>query len=154
VDEFRLSPDGKTIAYVLNEDGASRLRLLDTGSGQRKTLESLPIGIISDIEWHNNSVDFAFNFKSPRTPNDVYSLDTATLKSELWSKSVTGGLDKVNERSAGSRAAGRIDEFRRLRQGHCDGVSIRERRGHIDVRRRELPAALVNSGERVIVGVE
>jgi dipeptidyl aminopeptidase/acylaminoacyl peptidase len=93
VDEFQLSPDGRTIAYVINEDGVSRLHLLDTGSGQRKPVESLPVGIISDIKWHNNSTDLAFNFKSPRTPNDVCSLDAATLKSELWSKSVTGGLD-------------------------------------------------------------
>src|SRR5262249_11123707 len=93
VDEFRPSPDGKTIAYAINEDGVSRLQLLDTGSSQRKAVESLPIGIISDIKWHNNSTDLAFNFKSPRTPNDVYSLDITTLKSELWSKSVTGNLD-------------------------------------------------------------
>ena len=93
VDEFGLSPDGKTIAYVINEDGISRLHLLDTVSGQRKPVESLPIGVISDIKWHNNSTDLAFNFKSPRTPNDIYSLDITTLKSELWSKSVTGGLD-------------------------------------------------------------
>lgn len=93
VDEFRLSPDGKTIAFVVNEDGVSRLHLLDTGSGQHKPVTSLPIGIISDIKWHNNSTDLAFNFKSPRTPDDVYSLDTATLKSERWSKSVTDGVD-------------------------------------------------------------
>jgi len=93
VDEFRLSPDGKTIASVINEDGVSRLHLLDTGSGQHKPVTSLPIGIISDIKWHNNSTDLAFNFKSPRTPNDVYSLDAATLKSERWSKSVTDGVD-------------------------------------------------------------
>jgi dipeptidyl aminopeptidase/acylaminoacyl peptidase len=93
VDEFRLSPDGKTIAFVVNEDGVSHLHLLDTGSSQHKPVTSLPIGIISDIKWHNNSADLAFNFKSPRTPNDIYSLDAATLKSERWSKSVTDGVD-------------------------------------------------------------
>jgi len=93
VDEFRLSPEGKTIAFVINEDGVSRLHLLDTGSRQHKPVASLPIGIISDIKWRNNSTELAFNFKSPRTPNDIYSLDTITLKSECWSKSVTGGVD-------------------------------------------------------------
>jgi dipeptidyl aminopeptidase/acylaminoacyl peptidase len=93
VDEFRLSPDGKTIAFVINEDGISRLYLLDTGSGQHKPVTSLPVGIISGLVWHNNSTDLAFNFKSSRTPNDVYSLNAVTLKSERWSKSVTGGVD-------------------------------------------------------------
>ena len=93
VDEFRLSPDGKTIAFVINEDGVSRPYLLDTGSGQRKAVASLPVGIISGLIWHNNSTDLAFNYKSPRTPNDVYSINSDTMKSERWSKSVADGAD-------------------------------------------------------------
>jgi len=93
VDEFRLSPDGKTIAFVINEDGVSRPYLLDTGSGQRKAVASLPVGIISGLIWHKNSTDLAFNFKSPRTPNDVYSINAVTMKSERWSKSVADGVD-------------------------------------------------------------
>ena len=93
VDEFRLSPDGKTIAFVINEDGVSRPYLLDTGSGQRKAVASLPVGIISGLIWHNNSTDLAFNYKSPRTPNDVYSFNTATMKNERWSKSVSDVVD-------------------------------------------------------------
>ncbi|MGH9838168.1 MAG: CHAT domain-containing protein [Blastocatellia bacterium] len=93
VDEFQLSPDGKTIAFSTNEDGLSRLYPLDTTSRQQQAVPSLPAGIVSGMIWHNNSTDLAFNFKSPRTPNDVYSLDTKTLKIERWSKSVTGSLD-------------------------------------------------------------
>jgi Tol biopolymer transport system component len=33
VDEFELSPDGRTIAFVTNEDGVSRLYLHDVASG-------------------------------------------------------------------------------------------------------------------------
>jgi dipeptidyl aminopeptidase/acylaminoacyl peptidase len=54
---------------------------------------SFPTGIISDLKWHNNSTVFAFNFRSPRTPNDVYSFDTQTGKLEQWYKGVTGGAD-------------------------------------------------------------
>jgi dipeptidyl aminopeptidase/acylaminoacyl peptidase len=93
IEEFRLSPDGKLIAFVTNENGLSRLYLLDTASGQQKSISSLPAGIVSDLKWHNNSTDLAFNFKSSRTPNDVLSLDAATLKIERWSKSVSGGAD-------------------------------------------------------------
>jgi len=93
VDEFQLSPDGKTLAFVVNENGVSRLYLLDTEGGDYKPAGDLPIGVISDLKWHNNSTDLAFNLKSPRTPNDVYSLDAKTGKVELWTKSVNGGLD-------------------------------------------------------------
>ena len=93
VEDFKLSPDGKSLAFVVNEDGVSRLHLLDTGTGKEKVAPSLPVGVISDLKWHSNSVDLAFNFRSPSAPNDVYSLDTGTGKIERWSKSVVGQID-------------------------------------------------------------
>ena len=93
VDEFQLTRDGKRLAFVANEDGVSRLYLLDVESDRLQAVPDVPIGIISDLKWHNNSTDLAFNFKSPRTPNDVYSLNTATGKIERWAKSNTGGVD-------------------------------------------------------------
>lgn len=93
VDEFQLSPDGKTLAFVTNEEGNARLRLLDVATGQEKQVPQLPVGLISDLKWHNNSTDLAFNYKSPRTPNDVYSININTGKIDLWSRSVTNGVD-------------------------------------------------------------
>ena len=93
VDSFALSPDGKTIAFVTNEDGVSRLRLLDTKSGKEKPPPSLPVGIIGGIEWHENSRDLGFTFASARSPADVYSLDVRTGKVERWTQSETGGLN-------------------------------------------------------------
>jgi dipeptidyl aminopeptidase/acylaminoacyl peptidase len=93
VSEFQLAPDGKTIAFITNEDGISRLYLLDTKTDRRTPVAELPVGIVSDLKWHNNSTDLAFNFKSPRTPNDVYSLDAKTGKIECWAKSITNGVD-------------------------------------------------------------
>ena len=93
VDEFQLAPDGKTLAFITNEDGASRLHILNTATKEESQSPQLPIGIISDLKWHSNSIDLAFNFKSPRTPNDVYSLDSKSGKFEIWSRSVTNGVD-------------------------------------------------------------
>jgi len=93
VEDFKLSPDGKTLAFITNEDGVSRLRLLDIETGKEKAAPSLPVGIISDLKWHSNSVDLGFNFKSPRTPNDIYSLNANTCKTEQWSKGIIGQLD-------------------------------------------------------------
>lgn len=93
VEEFKLSPDGKTLVFVTNEDGISRLHMLDAESCKEKPVTTLPAGIISDLKWHNNSADLAFNFRSPRTPNDVYSFNVQTGKIEQWSKGMTGGID-------------------------------------------------------------
>ncbi|HMX25083.1 MAG TPA: prolyl oligopeptidase family serine peptidase [Blastocatellia bacterium] len=92
VDEIQLSPDGKTLAFVVNENGVSRLYLLDTKTFTYQPVSSLPLSVISDLKWHNNSNDLAFNLKSPRTPNDVYALDVKTGKLERWGRSFNGGL--------------------------------------------------------------
>lgn len=93
VDEFKLAPDGKTLAVVTNEDGLSRLYLIATEGGQKKLISSIPQGIISDIKWRNSSDDLAFNFKSPRTPNDVYSLNISSGNVERWAKGAIFGVD-------------------------------------------------------------
>ncbi|HVF29077.1 MAG TPA: hypothetical protein VM943_12600, partial [Pyrinomonadaceae bacterium] len=43
VDSFELSEDGRMIAFVTNEDGINRLRLLDTKTGKERPAPQLPI---------------------------------------------------------------------------------------------------------------
>ncbi len=90
VDEFQIAPDGKTLALITNEEGISRLHLFDVAAGKESTSPQIPVGIISDIKWRKDSTELAFNFKSSRTPNDVYSVNAQTGKVELW---VTNGVD-------------------------------------------------------------
>ncbi len=93
VDEFQLAPGGKTLAFVTNEDGISRLHLLDVVTANEGPAPQLPTAIISNLKWNKESTDLAFNLKSPQTPNDVYSVNVQTGKVELWAKSVTSGTD-------------------------------------------------------------
>ena len=93
VDEFQLAPDGKTIAFTTNEDGISRLHLIDVITSKEISVPPIPLGVISDLKWHSNSTDLAFNFKSPRAATDVYAISLRTGKAELWAKSVTNGVD-------------------------------------------------------------
>ena len=93
VDNFALSEDGHTIAFVANEDGIGRLHLLDTKTRKEKPMPNLPVGIISGLQWHKNSHDLGFTMNSARSPADVYSLDVRTGKIERWTESETGGLN-------------------------------------------------------------
>jgi len=93
VDEFQLSWDGKTIAFVTNEDGLGVLHLLDTVTGREKPVPGLPVGIIGDLEWHRDNKDLGFGMESPRSPYDAYSLDVGTGKVERWTTSETGGVN-------------------------------------------------------------
>jgi dipeptidyl aminopeptidase/acylaminoacyl peptidase len=90
---FELSPDGRTIAFITNEDGVSGLHLLDTATRQEKPVPPLPVGVIGGLEWHENGRDLGFHLNSAHSPTDVYSLDTVMGKVERWTASETGGLN-------------------------------------------------------------
>jgi dipeptidyl aminopeptidase/acylaminoacyl peptidase len=57
VESFELSDDGKRIALVTNEDGISRLRLMDTATRKEHAVEGLAVGVIGGLEWHKNNRD-------------------------------------------------------------------------------------------------
>ena len=93
VEQFDLSPDGGTIAYVTNEDGASVLHLLDVATRREAARPKVPSGVIGGMKWHENGRDLGFTLDAARSPRDVYSLDVATGEITRWTESETGGLD-------------------------------------------------------------
>jgi dipeptidyl aminopeptidase/acylaminoacyl peptidase len=93
VESFDLSPDGKTLAYVANEDGSSALHLLDTSSLQEKPAPKLPLGVMAGVRWHSNGRDLGFSLAHANSPADAYSLDVTDGKLTRWTESETGGLD-------------------------------------------------------------
>jgi len=95
VDEFDLSDNGKTIAFVSNEDGYGVLHLLDTGSRKELAVPEIPKGVISGVTWHRNNRDLAFTLNSSRGGGDVYSLDVKTGQVERWTESEMGGIDRA-----------------------------------------------------------
>jgi len=97
VDSFDIAEDGSFIAFVTNEAGASRLRLLDTRTRRTRLAEALPAGVIGGIEiapWGA----IGFSLTSARSAADAYSVDPRTLAVTRWTRSETGGLD--TERNA------------------------------------------------------
>jgi dipeptidyl aminopeptidase/acylaminoacyl peptidase len=93
VEGFDASPDGKTVAFVTNEDGLSVLRLLDAAAGTEKPAPQLPAGQVSRVAWSRDGRELGFSLSSARSPSDAYSVDVASGKLERWTESETGGLD-------------------------------------------------------------
>ena len=91
-DEFELSPDGRTIAIVSNEDGVDVLRLLNTTTGKELPVPKMPAGTIGGIRWHKDNTLLGFTLASAHSSSDVYSLEVATGKLDRWTMSETGGL--------------------------------------------------------------
>ncbi|MBW3623730.1 MAG: S9 family peptidase [Armatimonadetes bacterium] len=93
VEDFDLSEDGRTLAFVTNEDGVGALHLMNAATRREKRLPKLPEGSVSGVLWHKNSRDLGFHLTSAKSPTDVYSLDAKTGKVERWTRSETGGLN-------------------------------------------------------------
>ena len=92
VDEMAVSPNGELIAVVINEDGAGTLRVLDAKTGKERRSPTLPLGTVSNLRFHENNRDLAFNLSSAKSPSDIHSLDIKSGKVERWTESETGGL--------------------------------------------------------------
>ncbi len=92
VDDFEVSPDGKLIAVATNEDGSSVLRLMDVQSGKWRPRVELPMGVVRNLGWHQNSRYLAITVAEARATRDIYVLDAVTGKLERWTESEAGGL--------------------------------------------------------------
>jgi dipeptidyl aminopeptidase/acylaminoacyl peptidase len=100
VEEFAIAHDGRHIAFTTNEDGISKLYLLDVASQQFHAAQGLPSGVISGIQWHANSRDVGFSLNNARTPTDVYSFNIDRAELTRWTESETGGLNTKNFQDA------------------------------------------------------
>jgi dipeptidyl aminopeptidase/acylaminoacyl peptidase len=93
VENFDISADGRFIAYVTNEAGISRLRLLDPATGRSRLVTALPAGVIGGLEVAPWGRTIGLSFASARSASDAYSVDPTTLAVTRWTRSETGGLD-------------------------------------------------------------
>jgi dipeptidyl aminopeptidase/acylaminoacyl peptidase len=93
VEGFAQSDDGKSIAFVSNEDGISTLRILDTNTYKARKLPKLPIGVVGSFDFSPNGMQLALTINSATSPSDVYVIDLKTTQLTRWSQSEVGGLD-------------------------------------------------------------
>jgi dipeptidyl aminopeptidase/acylaminoacyl peptidase len=92
IDSFALSPDGRTIAAVLDLGSTMRLQLMDT-SGRSKPTPQLPPGVFTDLRWHPSGSHIGFSHASARAFSDVYSVNVTQQRVDRWTFSETGGAN-------------------------------------------------------------
>jgi dipeptidyl aminopeptidase/acylaminoacyl peptidase len=92
VESFEIAEDGSFIAYLVNEAGVARLKLLDPRTGASRTVTALPTGVAGGLRiapWGEIGLTLA----SARSASDAYSVNPRTLAVTRWTESETGGLD-------------------------------------------------------------
>jgi dipeptidyl aminopeptidase/acylaminoacyl peptidase len=89
VGGFSLSHDGRRIAFVTNEAGASVLHLRGAGSESDAALPKLPAGVIGALRWQHDGSELGFSIVNARGPGDVYSIDVPNRKLTRWTNSET-----------------------------------------------------------------
>jgi dipeptidyl aminopeptidase/acylaminoacyl peptidase len=93
VERFDVSADGRYIAYVVNEDGRSRLTVLDTAQKLELSPAGLPEGRIINAHFDRAGKRLAITAESSRSPSDVYVFDLEHSKLERWTHSETGPVN-------------------------------------------------------------
>ncbi len=92
VEEIAVHPQGMGVAYVVNEDGVSRLHLADEWAGNARDASGLPRGVVSGLKFSADGRTLGMTVTSSRSPADVYTVDFESAAATRWTESEIGGL--------------------------------------------------------------
>jgi dipeptidyl aminopeptidase/acylaminoacyl peptidase len=91
--EFTMNRDRSKAAFTVNENGFSRLYLLNTSNNAFELVTSLPMGQVRGLSFHPQRNELAMVINTTQTPGDVYSLDLEKNELKRWTYSEVGGLE-------------------------------------------------------------
>lgn len=93
VEAFALSDDGRILAYVVNEDGYSKLVVRDFRTRRALPQPELPAGVVSGVAFSPDGAKLGFSLATPTAASDAWSWGVVDGKLERWTASELGGLD-------------------------------------------------------------
>lgn len=92
ITDLELSHNGQQLAFTSNENGLSKLYLLNTSDHSYQELE-LEVGVVGNARFSPDDSQLAFSFHRPNHPADVYALELSSKHLQRWTYSEVGGLD-------------------------------------------------------------
>jgi len=93
VEEVAVSPDGGHVAYTVNVDGYTELRLFKTENGKVRRL-AIPRGFAYSIKFSPDSRLIAFTLEAPRQAPNIYLLDLRREETLSLTDMPTAGIGK------------------------------------------------------------
>ena len=93
VEAYDLSPDGRVLAYSVNEDGYSRVQVVDNLTRRALPQATLPEGVLTALKFSADGKQLAVGLTNATSAGDVWSwrIDDAALA--RWTSSELGELD-------------------------------------------------------------
>lgn len=92
VTQVAVDPAGAGLAYIVNEDGISRL-YLQQASGNAQMATSLPAGVIGGLRFNQAGGVIGLSVSTASSPGDAYTVDFKTGQATRWTESEIGGLN-------------------------------------------------------------
>lgn len=96
VEQVALSPDGRFLAWSVNEGGFSRVRVRDLRTGRDRSLQGLPDGVVGTLEWADRAPRLVIGVSAPDLPGDAYVYDAPTDRLTRVTESSLAGLDPAS----------------------------------------------------------
>lgn len=92
-EDFDVSPDGKVLAQMVNEEGYSKIVLRDVATGRALPSPALPPGVMTGLGFSPDGQQVGFSLSTSTGSGDVWSFGLADQKLVRWTQSELGGLD-------------------------------------------------------------
>lgn len=87
-----LTKDGKKVAYAVNEEGYSKLKIMRLPDGKIEDVEGLPPGVVSEAKWSPDGVMLAFTFSGSKFNSDIWIYQYRDGSVYRLTKSDRGGI--------------------------------------------------------------
>jgi dipeptidyl aminopeptidase/acylaminoacyl peptidase len=93
VNTYEINHDETKAAFVVNENGISKLYVQDLKTKIYNHIPQIPIGTIGKIQWCADNNTLAVSIGTYNSGNDVYKFNTITNKLTRWTESELGGMN-------------------------------------------------------------
>jgi dipeptidyl aminopeptidase/acylaminoacyl peptidase len=90
IEQFDLSSDGRYLAYAWNDNGYSRVTLVDRPLNREVTVANLPVGVVHALRFANQGTRLAIDLAAGSAARDVYVYDLADATTTRWTRSALG----------------------------------------------------------------
>jgi len=92
-ESFEVSPDGRTVAVAVNEEGYSKLELREVATGRLLPSPALPAGVLTGMKFSPDGAKLGLSLSTPKGAGDAWSFDLAGGPLVRWTESELGGMD-------------------------------------------------------------